>query len=82
MNLINYFYVEYFFLMILHKKILNYFEIVGAISLSYIVFGYVPNFQAILGLFVIIGSGLYVSWHVMKNNQGDDQDKEKLIEPL
>ena len=60
----------------------NYFEIVGAISLSYIVFGYVPNFQAILGLFVIIGSGLYVSWHVMKNNQGDDQDKEKLIEPL
>ena len=45
-------------------------------------FGYVPNFQAILGLIVIIGSGLYVSWHVMKNNQGDDQDKEKLIEPL
>jgi len=60
----------------------NYFEIVGAITLSYIVFGYVPNMQAMLGLFVIIGSGLYVSWRVMKNNQGGDQDKEKLIEPL
>ncbi len=60
----------------------NYFEIVGAIILSYIVFRYVPNFQAILGLFVIIGSGLFVSWHVMKNNNGELEDKEKLIEPL
>ena len=60
----------------------NYFEIVGAITLSYIVFGYVPNLQAIIGLLVIIGSGLFVSWRVMKNNDGQSDDKEKLIEPL
>ena len=60
----------------------NYFEIVGAITLSYIVFGYIPNLQAIIGLCVIIGSGLFVSWRVMKNNDGQAEDKEKLIEPL
>ncbi|MBE29029.1 hypothetical protein CL646_03050 [bacterium] len=60
----------------------NYFEIVGAITLSYIVFGYVPNLQAIIGLLVIIASGLFVSWRVMKNNDGQSDDKEKLIEPL
>ena len=60
----------------------NYFEIVGAITLSYIVFGYIPNLQAIIGLLVIIGSGLFVSWRVMKNNDGQAEDKEKLIEPL
>ena len=60
----------------------NYFEIVGAIALSYIFFKYVPNLQAILGLFVIVASGLFVSWRVMKNNNGLAGDKEKLIEPL
>ena len=60
----------------------NYFEIVGAITLSYVVFGYIPNLQAIIGLFVIMGSGLFVSWRVMKNNDGQAEDKEKLIEPL
>ena len=60
----------------------NYFEIVGAISLSYIIFGYIPNFQAVIGLFIIMGSGLFVSWRVMKNNGNHTEDKEKLIEPL
>ena len=60
----------------------NYFEIVGAITLSYVVFGYIPNLQAIIGLFVIMGSGLFVSWRVMKNNDGQAEDKEKLIAPL
>ena len=60
----------------------NYFEIVGAISLSYIIFGYIPNFQAVIGLFIIMGSGLFVSWRVMKNNENHTEDKEKLIEPL
>ena len=60
----------------------NYFEIVGAISLSYIIFGYIPNFQAVIGLFIIMGSGLFVSWRVMKNNDNHTEDKEKLIEPL
>jgi len=60
----------------------NYFEIVGAISLSYFVFGYIPNFQAVIGLFIIMGSGLFVSWRVMKNNDSHSEGKEKLIEPL
>ena len=60
----------------------NYFEIVGAISLSYIIFGYIPNFQAVIGLFIIMGSGLFVSWRVMKNNDSHSEGKEKLIEPL
>ena len=60
----------------------NYFEIVGAITLSYIIFGYIPILQAVIGLFVIIGSGLFVSWRVIKNNGGQAEDKEKLIEPL
>ena len=36
----------------------------------------------IIGLLVIIASGLFVSWRVMKNNDGQSDDKEKLIEPL
>jgi drug/metabolite transporter (DMT)-like permease len=60
----------------------NYFEIVGAIILSYLVFGFMPNFQAILGLVIIIGSGLYVSWRVMKNNQDQDKNQGAVIEPL
>ena len=60
----------------------NYFEIVGAIILSYLVFGFMPNFQAILGLVIIIGSGLYVSWRVMKNNQNQDKNQGAVIEPL
>ena len=60
----------------------NYFEIVGAIILSYLVFGFMPNFQALLGLVIIIGSGLYVSWRVMKNNQNQDKNQGAVIEPL
>jgi len=60
----------------------NYFEIVGAIILSYLVFGFMPNLQAILGLVIIIGSGLYVSWRVMKNNQNQDKNQGAVIEPL
>ena len=60
----------------------NYFEIVGAIILSYLVFGFIPNFQAILGLVIIIGSGLYVSLRVMKNNQDQDKQQDTVIEPL
>jgi len=60
----------------------NYFEIVGAIILSYLVFGFIPNFQAIFGLVIIIGSGLYVSWRIMKNNQNQDKNQGAVIEPL
>jgi predicted negative regulator of RcsB-dependent stress response len=41
-----------------------------------------PNLQAILGLVIIIGSGLYVSWRVMKNNQNQDKNQGAVIEPL
>lgn len=60
----------------------NYFEIVVAIILSYLVFDFVPNFMAILGLIIIIGSGLFVSWRAMKNNQIQDKQVDAVIEPL
>jgi len=60
----------------------NYFEIVVAIILSYLVFGVLPNFQAILGLIIIILSGLYVSWRAMKNNQDQENKQDALIEHL
>ena len=60
----------------------NYFEIVGAIILSYLVFGFIPNLQAILGLFIIIISGLYVSWRVLKKNEDKDNQQDTIIEPL
>ena len=62
----------------------NYFEIVVAIALSYIVFGFIPNLQAVLGLLIIIFSGLYVSWRAMKKNQDNNQtnNQDALIEPL
>jgi len=60
----------------------NYFEIVVAIILSYFIFGFVPNIQAILGLIIIILSGLYVSWRAMKNNQDQESKSKAIIEPL
>ena len=60
----------------------NYFEIVVAIILSYFIFGFVPNIQAILGLIIIILSGLYVSWRAMKNNQDQESKPKAIIEPL
>ena len=60
----------------------NYFEIVVAIILSYLVFDVLPNLQAILGLIIIILSGLYVSWRAMKNNQDQESKPKAIIEPL
>jgi len=60
----------------------NYFEIVVAIILSYLIFGFLPNVQAIIGLIIIIISGLYVSWRAMKNNQDQENKQEPIIEPL
>jgi len=60
----------------------NYFEIVVAIILSYFIFGFVPNIQAIIGLIIIIISGLYVSWRAMKNNQDQESKPKAIIEPL
>jgi len=60
----------------------NYFEIVVAIILSYLIFDFVPNFAAILGLIIIIVSGLFVSWRAMKNNQNLDKELDAVIEPL
>jgi putative Mn2+ efflux pump MntP len=50
--------------------------------LSYLVFGFLPNVQAIIGLIIIIISGLYVSWRAMKNNQDQENKQEPIIEPL
>jgi hypothetical protein len=38
--------------------------------------------MAILGLIIIIGSGLFVSWRAMKNNQIQDKQVDAVIEPL
>ncbi len=46
----------------------NYFEIVVAILLSYIVFDFLPTIEAVMGLAVIASSGLFVSWRAMKNS--------------
>ena len=57
----------------------NYFEIVVAIILSYLSFWmFLPNVQAILGLIIIILSGLYVSWRAMKNNQDQENKQDAL----
>jgi putative Mn2+ efflux pump MntP len=41
-----------------------------------------PNIQAIIGLIIIILSGLYVSWRAMKNNQDQESKPKAIIEPL
>lgn len=52
----------------------NYFEIVGAIVLSYLVFDFFPEQEAIYGMIIIIISGMIVSWRAIKvNNKEDDR---------
>ncbi len=60
----------------------NYFEIVVAIILSYIVFKFIPTKVATLGLVIIILSGLFVSWRAMKNNRELANKDESIIEAL
>jgi drug/metabolite transporter (DMT)-like permease len=60
----------------------NYFEIVVAIILSYIVFEFIPTKEAVVGLAIIITSGLFVSWRAMKNNQDLTKENDSVVELL
>jgi len=60
----------------------NYFEIVVAIILSYIVFKFIPTKEAVLGLVIIILSGLFVSWRAVKNNQDLAKKNDSVVELL
>jgi len=60
----------------------GYFEIVVAMILSFFVFKFVPTIEAVIGLFIIIISGLFVSWRSMKNNRAITKQSESVIEML
>jgi len=60
----------------------GYFEIVVAMVLSYFVFKFVPTSEAMVGLIIIISSGLFVSWWAMKNNRTITKKSESVIEML
>jgi len=60
----------------------GYFEIVVAMALSFFVFKFVPTDEALIGLTIIIISGLFVSWRSMKNNRATTKQSESVIEML
>ena len=60
----------------------GYFEIVVAMILSFFVFKFVPAYEAVIGLIIIISSGLFVSWRSMKNNRAITKQSESVIEML
>jgi len=60
----------------------GYFEIVVAMILSFFVFEFVPTYEAVIGLIIIIFSGLFVSWRAMKNNRAITKQTESVIEML
>jgi len=60
----------------------GYFEIVVAMILSFFVFKFVPAYEAVIGLIIIISSGLFVSWRSMKNNRTITKQSESVIEIL
>lgn len=44
----------------------NYFEIIGAVVISYLVFGYWPTIEVWVGVLVVSLSGFYISWREMR----------------
>ena len=60
----------------------GYFEIVVAMILSFFMFKFVPTYEAVIGLVIIISSGLFVSWRSMKNNRAITKQTESVIEML
>ena len=58
----------------------NYFEIVGATILSYLFFDFLPNKQGLLGLALVILSGLYVARRTMKVGKGQQPEQGEPIE--
>ena len=60
----------------------GYFEIVVAMILSFFMFKFVPTYEALIGLAIIISSGLFVSWRAMKNNKAITKQTESVIEMI
>jgi len=60
----------------------GYFEIVVAMILSFFVFKFIPTHEAVIGLIIIITSGLFVSWRSMKNNRAITKQSKSVIEML
>jgi len=60
----------------------GYFEIVVAMVLSFFVFNFVPTYEAVIGLVIIISSGLFVYWRSMKINRAITKQSESVIEML
>lgn len=57
----------------------NYFEIVGATILSYLFFDFLPSNQGLVGLALVVASGLYVARRTIKINKVR-KEQEKTIE--
>jgi drug/metabolite transporter (DMT)-like permease len=53
----------------------NYFEIVGATLLSYLFFDFLPSSQSLIGLMLVIGSGLYVARRTIAINKNKPQSE-------
>jgi drug/metabolite transporter (DMT)-like permease len=51
----------------------NYFEIVGATILSYLFFDFLPSQTGLIGLALVIASGLYVAHRTINANRGKPQ---------
>lgn len=51
----------------------NYFEIVGATILSYIFFDFLPSQTGLIGLALVVASGLYVANRTIKTNRSKPQ---------
>ena len=49
----------------------NYFEIVSATVLSWLIFKTFPDLWAWIGIFIIIGSGLYLMWQERRDRPQD-----------
>jgi len=58
----------------------NYFEIVGATILSYLFFDFLPNRQGLIGLVLVIASGLYVAYRTINVNKNSQRETESTIE--
>jgi drug/metabolite transporter (DMT)-like permease len=58
----------------------NYFEIVSATILSYLLFDFLPNKQGFVGLALVIVSGLYVARRTININKNNQRKQEGTIE--
>ena len=63
-------------------SVFNYFEIIGAITISYLAFGYWPSMDVWFGMLVISLSGLYISWREIRMTDKTVQANDGRVEKL